>query len=176
MLIAQALDDTFCPTAGSFANVLTKKSLADGHRHEPAPPQRVRRPLTPVPRDLRRLLHDEVGLRDTRQQAKHEHIKRLDVQRLEVEAVGSQPSPLTMRTRGKHTCKGAWLSAFLSCPEASVTHSMQSIDIFVSHCAILLRTNATHLCVNLDMLRISIRGYATNVMTSQSQVPIALQE
>jgi len=144
MLIAQALDDTFCPTAGSFANVLTKKSLADGHRHEPAPPQRVRRPLTPVPRDLRRLLHDEVGLRDTRQQAKHEHITRSDVQSLEVEAVGSQPSPLTMRARGKHTCKGAWLSAFLSCPEASVTHSMQSIDIFVSHCAILLRTNATH--------------------------------
>ena len=116
----------------------------------------------PVPRDLRRLDHDEVGLRDTRQQAKHEHIKRSDVQSLEVEAVGSQPSPLTMRARGKHTCKGSWLSAFLSCPEASVTHSMQSIDIFVSHCPILLRTNATHWCVNLDMLRISIRGYTTN--------------
>ena len=137
---------------------------------------RVHRPVTPAPRDLRCLHHDEVGLRDTRQQAKHEHIKRSDVQRLEVEAVGSQPSPLTMRTVGKHTCKGSWLSAFLSCPEASVTHSMQSIHIFVSHCAILLRTNATHLCVNLDMLRISIRGYATNVMTSESQVPIALQE
>ena len=90
--------------------------------------------------------------------------------------MGSQPPRMTMRSRSKHTCKGAWLSTFLSCPEASVTHSMQSIDIFVSHCAILLKTNATHLCVNLDMLRISIRGYATNLMTSESQVPIALQE
>ena len=133
---------------------------------------------------LSRLLHEISGVSVTRKSAcethgnkqNTRHIKRPDVQRLEVEAVGSQPPRMTMRSRSKHSCKGAWLSTFLSCPEASVTHSMQSIDIFVSHCAILLRTNATHLCVNIDMLRISIRGYATNVMTSESQVPIALQE
>ena len=133
---------------------------------------------------LSRLFHEISGVSSTMKSAcethgnkqNTRHTTRPDVQRLEVEAVGSQPPRMTMRSRSKHTCKGAWLSTLLSCPEASVTHSMQSIDIFVSHCAILLRTNATHLCVNLDMLRISIRGYATNVMTSQSQVPIALQE
>ena len=90
--------------------------------------------------------------------------------------MGSQPPRMTMLSRSKHTCKGAWLSTFLSCPEASVTHSMQSKNIFVSHCAILLRTNAKHLCVNFVMLLISVRGYATNLMTSESQVHIALQE
>ena len=67
---ARHLTTLFSPAACSFANVLTKKSLADGHRHEPAEPQRVHRPFSPAPRYLRRLFHDEVGLRDTREQAK----------------------------------------------------------------------------------------------------------
>ena len=58
-------------------------------------------------------------------------IKGHGMQRLTVEAVGSQLLRRIMRSRSKHICKGAWLSTVCSCydPQDSNNHSMYSMHM-----------------------------------------------